>query len=202
MIDLDQVLSLYKKVEAAVEKIKELNATIEQLKAENAALLREKAELSKALSDKTGLVSSLEAEQSKIEDTILQALEQLNIVENSIIDGSEGALQKDSPLPKDAQLAIQKPLENAEAKKQEISEPAAEVTPDLEVKPTIHFEFEQPSQVANPAGTSSAAQADVSRQEVGQTGNSLADSEKTEGNVEEQISEPSDSGDTSQFDIF
>lgn len=147
MIALDQVLLLQKRVEAAVEKIRELNACIEQLKSENAALLREKAELSKALSDKTGLVSSLEAEQNKIEDTILQALEQLNIVENSIIDSSSSALQNDPAVRGDVQIQIQPaPQQSGESK--EASDVLAQESQNEEpvITPTIHFEPVQSSE--------------------------------------------------------
>ena len=86
MITLDQVLLLQKKVETAVEKIKGLTSEIEQLKADNDALRSKCTELTKALTDKTEFVSTLESEQDKIESTILHALNQLDIVENSILN--------------------------------------------------------------------------------------------------------------------
>jgi len=87
MITLDQVLLLQKKVETAVGKIKALTSEIEQLKADNDALRSKCTELTKALTDKTEFVSTLESEQDKIESTILHALNQLDIVENSILNG-------------------------------------------------------------------------------------------------------------------
>ena len=83
MISLDQVLLLQKKVETAVEKIKALTAENEQLKADNDALRSTCAELTKAVSDKSELVSSLESEQDRIEATILDTLNQLDVVENA-----------------------------------------------------------------------------------------------------------------------
>jgi FtsZ-binding cell division protein ZapB len=103
MITLDQVLLLQKKVETAVEKIKGLTSEIEQLKADNDALRSKCTELTKALTDKTEFVSTLESEQDKIESTILHALNQLDIVENSILNSgsavqdSSSAQQPDSP---------------------------------------------------------------------------------------------------------
>lgn len=103
MITLDQVLLLQKKVETAVEKIKDLTSEIEQLKADNDALRSKCTELTKALTDKTEFVSTLESEQDKIESTILHALNQLDIVENSILNSgsavqdSISGQQPDSP---------------------------------------------------------------------------------------------------------
>ena len=85
MISLDQVLMLQKKVETAVEKIAFLKGQIEQLKSENDALHTKCAELTKALDEKTELVSNLEADQSKIEEGILLALNRLNTVENTVL---------------------------------------------------------------------------------------------------------------------
>ncbi len=88
MISLDQVLMLQKKVETAVERIAFLKGQIEQLKSENDALHTKCAELTKALDEKTELVSSLESNQGKIEEGILSALNRLDTVENSLLDGS------------------------------------------------------------------------------------------------------------------
>ena len=88
MISLDQVLLLQKKVETAVERISALNAETSQLKSENDALRRKCAELTKALSEKTELVSNLEADQTKIEQGILLALDRLDTVENSVLNAA------------------------------------------------------------------------------------------------------------------
>ena len=95
MISLDQVVLLQKKVEAAVAKINSLNGEVAQLSSENDALRRKCAELTNALADKSGLVSSLEAEQNRIEKGILEALDQLDAVEDAALatiayDGAVG----------------------------------------------------------------------------------------------------------------
>jgi len=78
MITLDQVLLLEKKVESAV-------ARIEQLQAENDALHRKCAELTNALSSKSEQLSSFETNQDQIESGILNALDRLNQIENSVL---------------------------------------------------------------------------------------------------------------------
>lgn len=78
MISLEQVLLLEQKVESAVERIS-------QLQTENDALRTKCAELTNSLSSKTELLSSLEQDQSKIEDGILKALDRLNAIENSVL---------------------------------------------------------------------------------------------------------------------
>lgn len=113
MITLDQVLLLQKKVETAVEKIKGLTSEIEQLKADNDALRSKCTELTKALTDKTEFVSTLESEQDKIESTILHALNQLDIVENSILNSgsavqdSVSGQQPDSPSENQSQEEVE-----------------------------------------------------------------------------------------------
>lgn len=113
MITLDQVLLLQKKVETAVEKIKGLTSEIEQLKADNDALRSKCTELTKALTDKTEFVSTLESEQDKIESTILHALNQLDIVENSILNSGSAAQdsvsgqQPDSPSENQSQEEVE-----------------------------------------------------------------------------------------------
>lgn len=88
MITLDQLHLLQEKVETAVKRIAQLNDEVKQLSAENDALRSKCAELSNALDAKTELVSSLEADQGKIEESILDALNKLDTVENSILSGS------------------------------------------------------------------------------------------------------------------
>lgn len=78
MISIDQVLLLQQKVESAVQKIVEL-------KSENDALRRQCSELTNALSEKTELLNSFTADEKKIEDSILGALDRLNKIENSIL---------------------------------------------------------------------------------------------------------------------
>lgn len=78
MISIDQVLLLQQKVESAVQKIVEL-------KSENDALRRQCSELTNALSEKTELLNSFTADEKKIEDSILGALDRLNKIENSVL---------------------------------------------------------------------------------------------------------------------
>ena len=71
MISVDTILLLQQKVESAVQKI-------EQLKSENDALRAERSELTKALSEKSELLSRFSADEKKIEDGILGALNRLD----------------------------------------------------------------------------------------------------------------------------
>lgn len=95
MISFDQVLLLQKKVESAVQKIVEL-------KAENDALRNKCSELTNALSEKSELLASFTADEKKIEDSILGALDRLNKIENSVLSqaGQNTALKSEAaPLP-------------------------------------------------------------------------------------------------------
>ncbi|MBO7638623.1 MAG: cell division protein ZapB [Treponema sp.] len=136
MISLDQVLLLQKKVETAVEKIRSLNGQVLQLQSENDALRRKCTELQNSLADKSGLVSSLEAEQSQIEETIRKALDQLDDVENAVLDSESGpALETAQDGQADFNFTETKtaePQAQAEISKQDssaASENAAETTP-------------------------------------------------------------------------
>ena len=95
MISIDQVLLLQQKVESAVQKIVEL-------KSENDALRRQCSELTNALSEKTELLNSFTADEKKIEDSILGALDRLNKIENSVLSqaGQNAASKSEAaPLP-------------------------------------------------------------------------------------------------------
>lgn len=97
MISIDQVLLLQQKVESAVQKIVEL-------KAENDALRNKCSELTNALSEKSELLASFTADEKKIEDSILGALDRLNKIENSVISqaGQNAAPKSEAaPLPVD-----------------------------------------------------------------------------------------------------
>ena len=110
MISLDQILLLERKVESAVEKIS-------QLQSENDALRTKCAELTNALADKSERLSSIEQDQSKIEDGILKALDRLNSIENSVLRaGSVASAAKTPQSPKAPQSA---PVRAAEPKKAE-----------------------------------------------------------------------------------
>jgi len=97
MISLEQVLLLQKKVETAVEKIASLSNQVKQLNSDNDALRSKCAELTKALSDKSELVTSLESDQTKIEQGILNALSRLDTVENAVLSGSSQSYNKIFP---------------------------------------------------------------------------------------------------------
>ena len=127
MISFDQVLLLQKKVESAVQKIVEL-------KSENDALRSECAELTNALSEKTKLVSAYQAQQDKIEDTILKALNRLDTVENNVLDSiqsvsskseSENNIEEDvvseNPENNDVQEEISVPKSDSENKDENFS---------------------------------------------------------------------------------
>ena len=110
MISLDQILLLERKVESAVEKIS-------QLQSENDALRTKCAELTNALADKSERLSSIEQDQSKIEDGILKALDRLNSIENSVLRAGSAASAAKTPLsPKAPQSAS---VRAAEPKKAE-----------------------------------------------------------------------------------
>ncbi len=99
MITLDQVLMLQEKVETVVEKMNSLNERISQLESENDALRSKCAELTKAFSEKTELVSTMEIAQNKIEESILQTLNRLDSIENSLLvdqdNSTETAVQEE-----------------------------------------------------------------------------------------------------------
>ena len=90
MISLDQILLLERKVESAVEKIS-------QLQSENDALRTKCAELTNALADKSERLSSIEQDQSKIENGILKALDRLNSIENSVLRAGSAASPAKTP---------------------------------------------------------------------------------------------------------
>ena len=94
MISFDQVLLLQKKVESAVQKIVEL-------KSENDALRSKCSELTNALSEKTELLESFYADEKKIESSIMDALDRLNSIENSVV--SQGVQKEPDSVSEDTQ---------------------------------------------------------------------------------------------------
>lgn len=130
MISLDQVLLLQKKVETAVEKIGSLNGIISQLKAENDALRSKCAELTNSLSEKSELISTFEAEQGKIEEGILSALNRLDTVENTLLSNIP-AVSQNAPAAEETQVseaAVTSAETNTPAE-ETISEPVIQDTP-------------------------------------------------------------------------
>jgi len=104
MISVETILLLQQKVESAVQKI-------EQLKSENDALRAERSELTKALSEKSELLSRFSADEKKIEDGILGALNRLDAVENALLDSTSQAPLADSG--EGATAAVQPTTERA-----------------------------------------------------------------------------------------
>ena len=77
MITLDQVQLLEKKVEAIVSKMNDLQR-------QNIALQEKNRELIEKNSLLMQKISSFEADQNRIEEGILNALERLNCMENTV----------------------------------------------------------------------------------------------------------------------
>ena len=111
MISLEQIMLLRSKVDTAVERLGALTAENSQLKSENDALRSKCAELTNALSEKTELVSNLEADQSKIEEGILLALNRLNTVENTVL----GTKSTSSEVPSSEVPSQEVPLSQTES---------------------------------------------------------------------------------------
>ncbi|MBQ3799252.1 MAG: hypothetical protein II837_03045 [Treponema sp.] len=181
MISLDQVLLLQKKVETAVGKINFLTGQISQLKNDNDALRTKCAELTKALDEKTELVSSLEANQGKIEEGILTALNRLDTVENAVLDGegpqATGTEGNDSPVTAASQGADDEEVEdddapafdytggtNASEESQELKEVTEEIadatntSTDVQVN-EVASDAESPAPAETPAESSAPAPA-------------------------------------------
>ena len=124
MISVDTILLLQQKVESAVQKI-------EQLKSENDALRAERSELTKALSEKTELLSRFSADEKKIEDGILGALNRLDSVENALLDGSQATVQPQvqaSAQPEQAEPAQAEPVTQTSSIAQAATEPQGSET--------------------------------------------------------------------------
>ncbi len=119
MISVDTILLLQQKVESAVQKI-------EQLKSENDALRAERSELTKALSEKSELLSRFSADEKKIEDGILGALNRLDSVENALLDESQATVQPQvqaSAQPEQAEPAQAEPVTQTSSIAQAATEP-------------------------------------------------------------------------------
>ncbi len=185
MISLDQVLMLQKKVETAVEKIAFLKGQIEQLKSENDALHTKCAELTKALDEKTELVSSLESNQGKIEEGILSALNRLDTVENSLLDGSVAAseVSQDQQSPLDSEQSTSQNVDQQE----QATEP---VQPELVSEP-----------VQEPFRYEIVPDEETSEEEVSET-ESPSEENAQEQSAPEQTAESNSDSLNGQFDIF
>ena len=78
MITLDQIRILEQKVEEAVSLIQRLKQENKDLTAQCVAVEEEKSSL-------TERISAYEADQERIEQGIIQTLEKLNVIENSVL---------------------------------------------------------------------------------------------------------------------
>ena len=202
MGSIDQILLLQKKVNTAVEKIRQMNDLVTQLKSENDALRRKCAELTNSLEDKTELVSSMEAEQIQIEESIKRALDQLDEVENSVL--TVGAQQNlavtETPPHSQPESPVQAQTFTAEPTIESHSEVAVEAT----VKET-------PSMTAPVNNINTAAVRPVITQPVNQNLDPLAASLNVapesevpvpEQTTDEDTEETGTSGNVAQLDIF
>lgn len=165
MVTLDQVLLLQEKVETAVKKITSLNERVMQLESENDALRSKCAELTKAISEKSELVSTLEDTQAKIEQSILETLNRLDAVQDSILsrDDSNVNSVSNSHLTShefaDVESEpVQPPVsESKSIQKNEIEpESQTQIVPEEE-----SFEFEQKDEVVSENNSSLSGQFDI-----------------------------------------
>lgn len=86
MITLDQVQLLEKKVETIVSKINDLQKQNSALQRQNSALQEKNRELIEKNSLLMQKISTFEADQNRIEEGILNALDRLNSMENSVLN--------------------------------------------------------------------------------------------------------------------
>ena len=181
MISLDQVLLLEQKVESAVKKIT-------QLQAENDALRSKCAELTNALSSKSEQLSSFEQDQNKIESGILQALNRLSSIENSVLQVAGGAQQQVSE-PAKARPTVAVNF-------QSFTEPAAAQISKQAQSSEIHQ-----NQIIIPASNSSYTENSFVNPAEGKSFsnmNQISSSEKAPDSFGATASE----NDAGQFDIF
>ncbi len=203
MISLDQVLLLQKKVETAVGKINFLTGQIEQLKNDNDALRTKCAELTKALDEKTELVSSLEANQGKIEEGILTALNRLDTVENAVLGGdatqTAGTEGNDSPIAAVPQGTGDEEVEDDDA-------PAFDYTGGTNASGESQELKEVTEEIADATGTSTDVQVNEAAPDTGDSAPSEASApapadEAAAGSSAEDGGQDADSL-NGQFDIF
>ena len=165
MVTLDQVLLLQEKVETAVKKITSLNERVMQLESENDALRSKCAELTKAISEKSELVSTLEDTQTKIEQSILETLNRLDAVQDSILSRDDSNVNSVS----NSHLVSH---EVADVESEQVQPPVAESKSiqENEIKPESQtqivpeeesFEFEQKDEVVSENNSSLSGQFDI-----------------------------------------
>lgn len=165
MVTLDQVLLLQEKVETAVKKITSLNERVMQLESENDALRSKCAELTKAISEKSELVSTLEDTQAKIEQSILETLNRLDAVQDSILsrDDSNVNSVSDSHLVSHEVADVEsEPVQPPVAEPKSIQENEIEPESQTQIVPEEEsFEFEQKDEVVSENNSSLSGQFDI-----------------------------------------
>jgi len=119
MITLDQVQLLEKKVETIVSKINDLQR-------QNSALQEKNRELIEKNSLLMQKISTFEADQNRIEQGILNALDRLNSMENSVLKVGTSAINES---------------QNVQPQEQETSEVVNENSPENNFQENILIDF-------------------------------------------------------------
>lgn len=165
MVTLDQVLLLQEKVETAVKKITSLNERVMQLESENDALRSKCAELTKAISEKTELVSTLEDTQTKIEQSILETLNRLDAVQDSILsrdDSNVNSVSNSHLISHEVADVESEPVQSPVAESKSIQENEIEPESQTQIVPEEEsFEFEQKDEVVSENNSSLSGQFDI-----------------------------------------
>ena len=165
MVTLDQVLLLQEKVETAVKKITSLNEKVMQLESENDALRSKCAELTKAISEKSELVSTLEDTQAKIEQSILETLNRLDAVQDSILsrdDSNVNSVSNSHLVSHEFADVESEPVQVPVAESKSIQENVIEPESQTQIVPEEEsFEFEQKDEVVSENNSSLSGQFDI-----------------------------------------
>ena len=165
MVTLDQVLLLQEKVETAVKKITSLNERVMQLESENDALRSKCAELTKAISEKSELVSTLEDTQAKIEQSILETLNRLDAVQDSILsrdDSNVNSVSNSHLVSHELADVESEPVQPPVSESKSIQENEIEPESQTQIVPEEEsFEFEQKDEVVSENNSSLSGQFDI-----------------------------------------
>lgn len=165
MVTLDQVLLLQEKVETAVKKITSLNERVMQLESENDALRSKCAELTKAISEKSELVSTLEDTQTKIEQSILETLNRLDAVQDSILsrdDSNVNSVSNSHLVSHEFADVESEPVQPPVSESKSIQENEIEPESQTQIVPEEEsFEFEQKDEVVSENNSSLSGQFDI-----------------------------------------
>lgn len=165
MVTLDQVLLLQEKVETAVKKITSLNERVMQLESENDALRSKCAELTKAISEKSELVSTLEDTQTKIEQSILETLNRLDAVQDSILsrdDSNVNSVSNSHLVSHEVADVESEPVQPPVAESKSIQKNEIEPESQTQIVPEEEsFEFEQKDEVVSENNSSLSGQFDI-----------------------------------------